>query len=108
MTTTTTNFDLSKLNAYDKGCQMMILTLTQTGDMQQAYKALADQMIEVQNAATPAGMKAIKQIKVEFSPDGSISGAIRKTSSILCEHVQVLGGMATVLNECLEMARTVP
>ena len=105
MTTITKNIDLSQLTAFDRGSQMVLLTLTETGDVVQMWAAIQAQFVFLEKlAGTKDGWKTIKRVKIEKDTAGNLVGAVNTETSQLMQQADLVRGMLTTWSNVLDLS----
>ena len=98
MTTTTTNYDLTKLSAMDRG--RAIIGIAAELGVKNALTLCADQCAQISKANTIKGRKPIKSVAFQHDKTGAVSGALHSETSDLKESMDQLLGMLEAVGTC--------
>lgn len=103
--TTTKTIDLSQLTALERGRQMVLLILTETGDVSQVWTAIKDQFdFLAKLCSTEGSMKAMKKMKIEKDVAGNVIGAVASETSQFMEQSALITGMLAMWSDVLDLS----
>ncbi len=105
MTTNTKTFDLSQLTSLERGKQMVLLILFETGEVSRMWQEINQQLQVLKDMNTAASnFVIIKKMKIEKDPAGNLVGALSTETCKFQEQVELLAGMLQMWGTVLDLA----